>query len=460
MNAFNIRKQRWQMPLMLLALLGTPLLLAACGGSDSGDSEAGTGGGGGSSGNVATDETALDSATVLASASTAAALSNEDLSAAIAAADLDLQMSLAQTSGLTTALGGEAPTRALLAILGREVKATADSFAGGGLFATPAQSPRARAQAAETLSEAFGAGWFGGSLFNAFFVQKAASDYGNGKSGPSTDITPTGDVTATAGLSDTLVTLDATANFSLNNLSATIKTHSGIPCPDATGLWTINSSLDVTGKAGNAYQSARFNFELIVEVDEDAKLTGRNQLKSSTKTHTANSANGYDTTDASANTSITQFADGSMGDASSSYKGMSEKDSLGWMNMGMMSGILYRAQVLPSLQKMLDAGRCVGITVEPSAGPLNLAPFTNVTLLTKPRAKTDGLATAGTVLAKFKRNAGGSIVELGSKVPADATFHYLSPFDYAQTEVVTFESRSKRGTGKLDYTLTTGPHAD
>jgi hypothetical protein len=127
-----------------------------------------------------------------------------------------------------------------------------------------------------------------------------------------------------------------------------------------------------------------------------------------------------------------------------------------------MSGVLYRQYLLPELPKMLDAGRCVAITVEPSAGPMNLEPFTNVDLLTKPRAKisNSGFTTGGTVQAKFKTNAGGAIAEAGDKVPADATFHYISPLDYGKTETVTFEARSKRGTGKLDYTLTTSPHAD
>ena len=96
------------------------------------------------------------------------------------------------------------------------------------------------------------------------------------------------------------------------------------------------------------------------------------------------------------------------------------------------------------------------------AGPTNLQPFTNVDLLTKPRAKVSnsGVSTGGTVQATFKTNAGGAITESGDKVPADATFHYISPLEYAKTETVTFEARSKRGTGKLDYTLTTSPHAD
>jgi len=312
------------------------------------------------------------------------------------------------------------------------------------------------------VGEAFGAGWLGGSLFNAFFVETAINDYSSGKSGSSSSSSTMQDIKATAALSDTLIVLDATAEFSSGGLSATIKTHSAIPCPDANGLMTVNSSLDVTGKAGNAYQSARFSFELIVEVDDDAQLTGRNQLKSSTKTHTADSTKGYDVTDGSVDVSITEYADGHFGDGKGSYQGMTNDQAMGWMHAGMMSGMLYRDQLLPNLQKMLDAGRCVTIMVEPSAGPKNLEPFTDVDLLTKPRAKSgnSSVTTGGTVQAKFKMNAGGSIAELGDKVPADATFHYISPLDYGQTETVTFEARSKRGAGKLDYTLTTSPHAD
>ncbi len=472
-NAFIVWKwkQRWKMLLVLLVFPGMTFF-TACGegGGNAGNSGGGgLGGSGGAGGSGGTKKTAIDPATVLDAAGKAAAMSDEDLNAAIAAADLDAQMALAGPSGLITELGGEATTRSALAGVGTQMKTVVDELVAGTLFGAQARSGTGPVPAVSALSsgggdlgEAFGAGWLGGSLFNAFFVETVARDYVSGKSGSETSGSPSGDVTATAGLSDTLVTLNATANFTLGDLSAKIQTYSGIPCPDVNGLWTVDSFLDVTGQAGNAYQHARFSFELIAEVDDDAQLTGRNQLKSSTQTGTANTTNGYDTTSGSADVSVTQFADGHFGDGSGSYQGMTDAEAIGWLNMGLMSGLLYRDQLLPSLQKMLDAGRCVNITVMPSAGPMNLARSTTVDLLTKPRAKSGNTSatTGGTVQAMFKVNAGGSIAELGSKVPADATFHYVSPPDYQQTETVTFKARSKRGTGTLDYTLTTSPHAE
>lgn len=468
-----ILKLRWKMPLVLLGLLGGPWSVAACGkGSSEGSDSDGGGGFGGMGGFASSGEGAVNSDTLIDSAERAAALSDDDLAAAIAAADLDLQMALAQKSGLVAELGGEEATRAILAVVGFDMELAAELFSAGALFdgQDPQSAQKTRlfdlkkpgvsplADGGGSLGEAFGAGWLGGSLFNSAFVDLMASAYSDGKSGP--ESYASGDISATAGLSDTLVVLDATAHFKLDSLSATIKTHSGIPCPDANGLMTVNSSLDITAEAGSAFQSARFSFELIVEVDDDAKLTGKNQLTSRTQNHTADSSQGYDTTDGTVDVSITEFSDGKFGDAKGSYKDMTEKEMLGWMGMGMMSGELYRRQLVPHLQTMLEAGRCVNITVEPSDGPLNLEPFTNVDLLTKPSAKIDSKAAHGTVQASFKKNAGGSIVESGDKVKADATFHYLSPLDYGQKEVVTFQARSKRGTGKLDYTLTTSPHAD
>ncbi len=476
-NTFAHRMQRGTMLLTLSASLGATFFLSACGSSDAGDSSGGDlGGRSGLAGSGNSAEEEIDSDTVVEAATQAAALSEEDLSAALAAADLDGEMALAGPSGLTAELGGEMIARFAWAGIGTQMKSVADSFAAGSLFGTqrPQSVPnikwpgvRVQAGGGGGVGEAFGAGWLGGSLFNAYFVETVINAYSEGESGSKTNsigsVTDGGfDVTATAALSDTLVTLDATANFILAGLSATIKTHSGIPCPDVNGLVTVNSSLDVTGKAGNAFQNARFSFELIVEVNDDSQLTGRNQLKSSTRTHTADSSKGYDVTDGSADVSITEFADGHFGDGKGTYKGMTNDEAIRWMNAGLLSGTLYRDQLLPKLQKMLDAGRCVTITVEPSAGPMNLEPFTNVDLLTKPRAKSSnsGVTTGGTVQARFKTNAGGSIAELGDKVPADATFHYISPLGYSSTEKVTFEARSKRGTGKLDYTLTTSPHAD
>lgn len=469
-HTFILWRQRSTGLLLPFALLGATLSLNACGGG-SGDARNAAGGGGfrGLGGSGSSEEVELDSATVLDSADQAAALSDEDLSAAIAAADLDAEVALAGPSGLVRELGSEVIARATWAGIGTQMKTASDEFAAGTLFANTKtmsyiQRPGTRVQAdgGGSLGEAFGAGWLGGSLFNAFFVESVINDYSGGKSGLVTNSTSSGDIAATAALTDTAVQLDAIANFSLQGLRATIKTHSQIPCPDVNGLVTVNSYLDVTGRAGDAIQQARFTFELTAEVDEDANLTGKNQLKSRTQTHTEDSKNGYDATNGSVDISITQFSDGHFGDGKSTYKGTTEQEAIGWMSMGLMSGILYRNQLLPNLQKMLDAGRCVTITVEPSVSPMNLQPSANVDLLTEPRAKlsNSGVTARGTVQAKFKKNAGGSIVELGDKVPADATFHYLSPPDYKQTETVTFEARSRRGTGKLDYTLTTSPHAD
>lgn len=471
-NRFAHRRQRGTVLLTLSASLGVTLFLSACGGGGAGDSGAGgLGGRGGLAGSGNSPDVEIDSDTVVDAAVQAAALSEDDLSAALAAADLDREMALAGPSGLISELGDDTTTRAAWAGVGVQMKSVADALGAGTLFGTqqtqsaPSMKwPGARLQAdgGGAAAEAFGAGWLGGSLFNALYIQSVITSYSSGKSGVQTDGSSTGDVRATAGLSDTSIMLDATMDFRLKGLSATIETYSAIPCPDVTGLMVINSSLDVTGQAGNAFQHARFTFELIVEADDDAKLTGRNQLKSRTEYNTADSSKGYDVTNGSVDVSVTEFADGSFGDAKGTYQGLTERESTQWMNVGLMSGVLYRQYLLPELQKMLDAGRCVAIMVEPSAGPKNLEPFSNADLLTKPRAKisSSGYTTGGTVRATFKTNAGGAIAEAGDKVPADATFHYVAPLDYGKSETVTFEARSKRGTGKLDYTLTTSPHAD
>lgn len=458
------------MLLTLSASLGVTLFLSACGGGSSGKAGAGNqGGSSGFTGSIDPEEVEVDPDTLIDAATEAAALSEEELQAALAAADLENEMALSGPSGLIRELGGEMVARDAWAFVGLQAKGEADVAAGSfGTLQTQSaphfEWPGVRPQAGGTggAAEAFGAGWLGGSLFNAMVLQRVIDNYSHGESGTEPYASATGDVKATAALADTSIALNATMNFSLAGLSATIETHSRVPCPDVTGLMVINSSLDVTGQAGSAYQHARFTFELIVDVDDDAKLTGRNQLTSRTEFNTADSSKGYDVTSGSADVSITEFADGSFGDAKATYQGMTEKESIGWLSVGLWSGILYRQHLLPELPKMLDAGRCVAITVEPSDGPMNLMPFSNVDLLTKPRAKISSSSdtTGGTVQASFKKNAGGSIVELGDKVPADATFHYLSPLAYAQTETVTFEARSKRGTGKLDYTLTTSPHAD
>ena len=154
------------------SLMGVTGLLTACdndGGNASGGGglggDDGLGGSDGSEGDI--EDASFDDDTVIDAAISAAEMSEDDLYAAIAAADLNAQMALAMTSRLIDELGGATTTRSSLADLGMQMKTAADDFAAGTLldgWNQPQSAPKRPgrpilAEGESSLGEAFGAGW-------------------------------------------------------------------------------------------------------------------------------------------------------------------------------------------------------------------------------------------------------------------------------------------------------------
>jgi len=103
-------------------------------------------------------------------------------------------------------------------------------------------------------------------------------------------------------------------------------------------------------------------------------------------------------------------------------------------------------QALEGAKKGWESGRCVNLEVTSSPGKRKgVAPGTTFKVEAKPRAKSDGAPTGGSVTATL---SGGSGIEPGGKVRADATFHYKAPDEKDKSASIAFEARSKRGVGK------------
>jgi hypothetical protein len=99
-----------------------------------------------------------------------------------------------------------------------------------------------------------------------------------------------------------------------------------------------------------------------------------------------------------------------------------------------------------------ESGHCINLTVTSSpAQRLGVRPSTAFDLEAMPRAKSDGMAAHGTVVATL--NGGSSLRPAGVKVKADAKYGYSAPVKKNETAAVAFESRSKRGVGRatLDF---------
>jgi len=95
----------------------------------------------------------------------------------------------------------------------------------------------------------------------------------------------------------------------------------------------------------------------------------------------------------------------------------------------------------------LESGRCVRLDVTPSAGPKDLEPSQEVSLLAAPRSKIDGAAAGGSVTAVLTAG-GATVAPSATKVPADATFTYTAPERDRQVRDPLLEARSKRGVAK------------
>jgi len=93
-----------------------------------------------------------------------------------------------------------------------------------------------------------------------------------------------------------------------------------------------------------------------------------------------------------------------------------------------------------------ESGRCVDLQVTSSPGKRKgVTPGTTFKVEAKPRAKSDGAPAGGSVTATL---SGGSSIEPGGKVRADATYTYKAPEEKDKSASIAFEARSKRGVGK------------
>ena len=103
-------------------------------------------------------------------------------------------------------------------------------------------------------------------------------------------------------------------------------------------------------------------------------------------------------------------------------------------------------QALEGAKKGWESGRCVDLQITSSPGKrTGVKPGTTFKLEAKPRAKSDGASTGGSVTATL---SGGASLEPGGKVRADATFNYKAPEEKDKAASIAFEARSKRGVGK------------
>lgn len=101
-----------------------------------------------------------------------------------------------------------------------------------------------------------------------------------------------------------------------------------------------------------------------------------------------------------------------------------------------------------------ESGQCIHL--EPTTDPekrTGQKPDTTYAIEAKPRAKSDGAPTGGTVRGSL--NGDARLDPNNSKVRADARFSYVNPSEKDKAATIDFESRSKRGIGKATLAFDT-----
>ncbi len=110
-------------------------------------------------------------------------------------------------------------------------------------------------------------------------------------------------------------------------------------------------------------------------------------------------------------------------------------------------GMMAAMRAVQSAKQAWQSGACV--TLEATSNPAKrkgIKPNITFAIDAKPRAKSDGLPTGGSVTATL--SGPSSLQPASGKVPADAKYQYAGPAKKDESASIAFESRSKRGVGK------------
>jgi hypothetical protein len=225
-----------------------------------------------------------------------------------------------------------------------------------------------------------------------------------------------------------------------------------IVCPDATGRFEASATIDLATSLGNTGTKSRFDLNVEGQVDDDANLASTNTTGRAQAADFAGGQGQYVdmtigvTTGAGAGP-MTYVVNRTGGTVTAQLTQMT-------ILMQLMFQTFVGDKLVTAATKAWQSGRCVQLTVTPSAGPGGLDPSAEVTVTAAPKSKVDGAPAGGTVTATLTAGE-ASVSPSATKVPADATFTYLAPGEKDKTGAVSFESRSKRGVGKASINFDT-----
>jgi hypothetical protein len=360
----------------------------------------------------------------------------------VATIGAELELAVAERSGLAEALGGHEAARAALAQAWTPLVSTVTETLGAE------QPPLAFASlvAVASVAPSIGEGMFGGYMMVALGAKgivTASNDLPDGKpaSGPLDGQHP--EMTFEVSPERARLALDAT--HERDGLKTVLKASAAIaPCPAADGTFEASATIDVSATKGSVGQNGTLDVRVTGHVDEDARL--------------ASSDMEYRMQWAKFGGARGEFVDvsGTLSGATLRRSGGAATPELATeaAATGALFAILMRRFLEEAAQEGWESGRCVRLDVTPSAGPKGLDPGQVVSVTAAPRSKIDGSAVGGSVTASLTAG-GATVAPSAKKVPADATFSYVAPDQAGKSGTVSLEARSRRGVAKATLDLMT-----
>jgi hypothetical protein len=372
--------------------------------------------------------------------------------------DFWLHYKLMQASGIEQALGGEAQAIAALKALGNAYERK--------LRGAEADAPRLvpAAFTGEGMSSGLaglGMGAFAGMMTGGMMSgavsrmsDKELADvashgpikFGGDSGGANLQVGEDGSLTQT-------MAFDVNENGIHGKVK--IKTHMDA-CPDPQGKVTVtldvDSAMDVNDRPGTGgYVRTQFNYERYL--DDDAQLISSSDGGAS---NMRIQMGGYENFQA-------QQLDLTVGHERGGKEIFAHHDESGFSifrpeEVARAQQMIRSAELLNTLiaEVMLrgmnsrppwEGGHCVRLDVASNPGKRNaIRPGTTFDIDARPRAKSDGASTGGTVTATLTGD--NALQPASGKVPADARYRYAGPDRTDQSANIAFEARSKRGVGR------------
>lgn len=264
--------------------------------------------------------------------------------------------------------------------------------------------------------------------------------------------------------------MDQTLEYQVNESGLTgkvkVKIHMDA-CPDASGKLTVkmevDSQISVTGKPGTG-GSVHSEFTYERYLDDDAHLVntadgGASELHIRMSGKEGGATQAMDMTVGYERGGKPIFQN--HGESGFSIFRMDEVDRAAAMleSAQLLHTLIAEAMLrgLGAKEAPWEGGRCVKLDVTSNpAKRTGIKPNTAFDLEAKPRAKSDGAPTRGSVTATL--NGSASLLPAGGKVPADAKYSYAGPEKKDQVASIDFEARSKRGVARATLSFDTKSH--